>query len=178
MGQRIQREDDLDDESYQSREVYAQFGLTIFLGQILEQAVINGLTMAQQHADPKATRDTFDARQKKNRKATFGQLINTLEPYMAGDAELITDLKAAVQHRNLLAHHFFSDHAVEFMSIPGRELMLAELVDMQHEFQELDPRLKPVIERYLRRMGITVKQQESLMAEAMDELSKHIATDF
>lgn len=37
----MDREDDLDDHNYQVREIYAQFGLSSYLGQVMEKGVVN-----------------------------------------------------------------------------------------------------------------------------------------
>jgi hypothetical protein len=52
-GDEMMREDDLDDVSFQTRHVFALFGLASYAGQVLEAGLVNLLTLAQNTTTPK-----------------------------------------------------------------------------------------------------------------------------
>ncbi|MEO5535344.1 MAG: hypothetical protein ABIR17_09470 [Pseudolysinimonas sp.] len=51
----VGREGDLDDASYQIREVYAQYGLTNYASQVMEKGIVNTLVLKAFRFDPVAS---------------------------------------------------------------------------------------------------------------------------
>lgn len=164
------REDDLDDDSYQRREVYANYGAAMFFAQVLEQGIINALTFAQTAAHPNGTQELFDRHALENSTVTMGRLLERFKPFVGGDVHLVEALQGALRVRNDLAHHYWVKHDKNFFSFTGREIMLAESISAQELFQEVDARVGPVLERYLRSMGITPEQQDAVKQESFDRL--------
>ena len=169
----ITREDDLDDENYQVRELFAQFGLAIYTAQTLEKGLVNVASIAKGNDDPRATRNDFDAIFETTNRKTMGAVLLALKPYLARDSELISDLESALLTRNRLAHSFFWEHAADFMTMSGRERMLAELHLATVQFTDLDTRLTPVLDRLLAARGIDQTRKQQLLDEAMAELLEH-----
>lgn len=84
------REDDLDDEEYQVREVYAQYGLSSYPGQVMEKGVVNLPTLHANVESGNPSQQGFDALFDKFARYTLGWLIMTVEragthcpPYLA-----------------------------------------------------------------------------------------------
>lgn len=141
----IGREDDLDDEDYQVREVYAQFGLTVYKAQVLEKGIVNVTTFAEAVAtgerDPDRFAALYDSLWDSNFQLTLGPLLKKFRRVVDGDHRLAADLSDALKVRNRLAHTFFWEHAEGMMSFTGREEMLSELLLHLERFRALDERV-------------------------------------
>jgi hypothetical protein len=163
------REDDLDDDSFQTREVFARFGVAAYQGQVLETGLVTVLSTAQASSAPHATGQTFDEYFEGNLQATMGRLVTLLTPFLLEDGGLLDDLRRALAERNRLVHRFFYDHADDFASFTGREAMLAELWSAEALFEEVNDRLTPVLDRLLASRGIDADARERLVQQAYDE---------
>jgi hypothetical protein len=166
------REDDLDDHNYQVREVYAQYGLASYLGQVLEKGVVNLLSLHANFELASPTQQSFDVFFEKFAGCTLGRLIMTMERSFPTEAETIAALRRALPIRNSLAHDFFWDRAAQFMSISGREEMLAEILSMHEPFQSADALVSSLVRRVAEAGGITPEQFEANLTEAFDELKQ------
>lgn len=169
------REDDLDDHNYQVREVYAQYGLSSYIGQVMEKGVVNLLTLHANVELPNPTQQSFDVFFEKFAAYTLGRLIVTVEKTFPAEVETIAALRRALPIRNALAHDFFWDRATHLMSFTGREAMLAEIISMHEPFQSADALVSALVRRVAEAGGITPEQFEVNLAEAFDELKQQIA---
>lgn len=161
--------EELTDEAYQIKHVYALFGLASYQGQVLERGLANVLTVARTHVQ-EGTRDDFDAFLGKHLSLTMGQLLRLLGPHVADDTDLAADLHDALQIRNRLAHRFFREHELNFMSFVGREEMLGELMAAADMFEEMDARLSPVIRRFLNDRGMSEADQKQNFKQIYERL--------
>lgn len=166
----MDREDDLDDHNYQVREIYAQFGLSSYLGQVMEKGVVNLLTLQANVASSNPTPRSFDLLFEKFAGYTLGRLIKTMERTFPAEIETLTALRRALPIRNSLAHDFFWDRAAQCMSFSGREAMLAELLTMREPFQSADGLVGALVRRVAEAGGIAPQQFEARLTEALDEL--------
>ena len=62
--------------------------------------------------------------------------------------------------RNWLAHRFFVDHAINFISSSGREKMMAELRDAYELFNEIETILNPITMFLLNKYGLIKEHLE------------------
>lgn len=173
----IGREDDLDDHNYQVREVYAQYGLSSYLGQVMEKGVVNLLTLHANIGSANPTQQSFDVFFEKFAGHTLGRLILTVEKTFPTEVETIVALRRALPIRNSLAHDFFWDRAAQFMSFSGREAMLADLISMHEPFQSADALVSALVRRVAEAGGIPPEQFEANLAEAFDELRQQITEE-
>ncbi len=173
----IGREDDLDDHNYQVREVYAQYGLSSYLGQVMEKGVVNLLTLHAVVDSPAPTQQSFDVYFAKFARYTLGRLVVAVEKTFPAEVETIAALRLALPIRNLLAHDFFWDRAAQFMSFSGREAMLAEILSMHEPFQSADELVSALLKQVAAQGGIGPDQFEAKLAKAMDELRTQIPDD-
>ncbi len=175
----IDREDDLDDDSYQISEVFAYYGAAMYHAQVLEQGLINALTFAQTATTPDGTQRTFDFNFDSNLGVTMGKLLNRIKPFLNGDTDLIQGLQAALELRNRLAHTFWVEHDKDFMSFAGRYEMLVEVKEAQATFQAIDGRLTPVLSRYLESVGLSREKAATLLEEEIAKRrTEALARDF
>jgi hypothetical protein len=73
---------------------------------------------------------------------TFGRLLQELRRMGQSTHFLQRDLDQARDMRNWLAHRYFRDRAVQFMSPAGRVVMLQELDDATNLFLQVNERLE------------------------------------
>lgn len=171
------REDGLDDHNYQVREVYAQYGLSSYLGQVMEKGVVNLLTLHANVESANPTQQSFDTYFEKFAGYTLGRLISAVEKTFPAEVETIAALRQALPIRNSLAHDFFWDRAALFMSFAGREAMLAEIINMHDPFQTTDQLVSALVRRVAEAGGITAEQFEANLSSALDELQEQVPED-
>lgn len=159
-----------DDE--QIREVYAQFGLAIFLAQVLEHALVNAMVAGRLVERERFTKRDVDAFTVEQFEKPLGRLISTLSKYVQVPDELADSLRVALKERNWLAHHYFRERASAFMTEVGRQSMLEELASshqkLEHAEAALTVLVKPIRERY----GVTdaklAEHERRLLVAAMN----------
>lgn len=166
----VKREDDLPDDAYQRREVFAHYGAAMFYAQVLEQGLVNALTFAQTATAPGSTQSTFDLNFDGNLGVTMGRLLRRIKPFLGDDTDLVEALTSALELRNRFAHTYWVEHDRNFFSFAGREAMMAESIEAQRTFQAVDTRLNPVMARYLQSVGLTQEQLDTYIAEEFETL--------
>ncbi|WP_148046791.1 hypothetical protein [Nocardioides pocheonensis] len=155
--------EELDDEDYQIKEVFAVYGRAAYQAQVLERGLANVLTVARTAA-ARGSGDDFDAFLEQHLGSTMGRLVSLLGPHVHEDGDVLPNLRAALEERNRLAHRFFRQHELDFGSFSGREEMLAELYGLIELFESVDASLRIVIDRLLASVGMTAEQRRNLEA--------------
>lgn len=137
------------------KEVYAFFGLCAYQAQVLERGVINlavGLHAKRLSSiAPEAVEPMFDRAEQK----TLGQLLAAVRRQIPVPDSLERSLRVALQDRNVLSHHFFSIHDIDFVSDVGRESMIRELRAMTLRLQRTDRDLDEVTLPLWASLGVT-----------------------
>lgn len=163
----------MDEKSEHCKEVYAYFGLAIYSAQCLEQAMIHLITFLDHF--PKAVPnfstkekwiEDFDNFFSSESNRTMGQLLGRLQKLDIPYAELELRLKEALRKRNWLAHAYFSERAMEFMSEPGRNTMISELENANELFMAVDSEVSQIFYRIADKYGLT----EDVFKKLMDEM--------
>ena len=165
------------DDGEHIKEVYAHFGLAIYLAQVLEHGFVNALVCADllpRLAGPVSSKEQwaseFDTFMDGHFEHTLGKLIKIIQNQVAVPAVLEKKLGEALKLRNFLAHGFFRERAVEFASFSGREKMLTELKAAQQQFKRADLELEEVAKPYRLKIGFTderlAKAYEDFCGEA------------
>lgn len=160
----------LDVEAEEIRDVYAHYGLAMYLAQSVER----GLSMVVSLVETTngATTWDFDARLAECYAMTFGELVtrfSALPP--ASHLDLASRLRLAVGDRNMLAHQYFWDRAVSFNVTEGRGKMLTELQRMQAEFEAIDHDLAALSKSEMTVRGDT---PEDLSARTMTVMNGYL----
>ncbi|MGH8588924.1 MAG: hypothetical protein ACREXX_06170 [Gammaproteobacteria bacterium] len=160
------------DADHHVRDVYAHFGLALYLAQVLEHGLANALVFAQllpQRAGRPIPRAQFvaefDAFLGKQFEQTLGKLIGGLRKATAVPPDLESLLRSALQQRNFLSHHFFRDRAQVFMSRSGRNQMIEELKRAQQLFEAADSKLTEVATPLRERYGLSDERLQPFMEE-------------
>ncbi|MEC5185639.1 hypothetical protein RCH12_003116 [Cryobacterium sp. MP_3.1] len=178
VGRGIDREAELDDTNYQIREMFAQYGLAMYLSSVLEASMINVLTLAQTTASGIGTPALFDDYFLANSTVSMGRLLKRLAPFLLDMPGLHSRLDVALEERNRFAHHFYRDHDRDHMSTPGREVMLAEAFLAQELFTDTTKLLEPLVATYLALRGVPLGTHEARVEALMVKFREEAATKY
>lgn len=153
---------DNDEDPDQEREVYARFGLAVYFAQVLEHGIVNALAIlhlipTQRHLTGSreewtSMADVFFGR---HFGTTMGRMMKGLRGVVEVPADLDGLLSRALTLRNWLAHDFFRERAVEFLTPAGRAQMLREIDEARSVFQDADKCLEQVVTPARIKAGIT-----------------------
>lgn len=166
----------MNETSEQVKEVYAQFGLAIYLSQVLEHGIGNALVYAYlipnnigKICSPNEWQQKFDLFLGTHFEKTLGRMISTLKTEVKIPNELESLLSTALKTRNWLAHHYFRDRSDEFMNEAGRMKMIAEIEEAQALFSRADRVLDAIIKPLRERHGFTDERFEQFFKEYCSE---------
>jgi len=170
---------DTDDEGAHHREVYAHFGLAMYLAQVLENGLVNALTMFdfipnhQEHIGSRtAWSVAFDAFSASKIELTMGNLINVLKKVTTVPDALEARLRHALHRRSFLVHHYFRDNVALFSTAEGRDRLIADLETYQAEFTAADSALFALVEPVMHRYGMTQDRLDEALAGWMAEVER------
>jgi hypothetical protein len=148
-------DDTLDHESYRIREVFANYGLTMYHIQCLERTLaMLGSTVYNPDADH-ITRSQYDAILEDNFKKTLGQLISKIKKSVDLPDDFEKKLADALEKRNFVTHRYFWERAMKFSHTRGQEEMLAELIQLSDYFENMDRELTLVQRKWSNAKGVT-----------------------
>ena len=165
-------------ENEEEREVFARYGLAMYMAQVLEHEIVNTLTVLQmlptresiKDADAWATSvDEFMDSQHAN---TFGTMLKAMEKIDLVPGDLMHDLKTCRSDRDFLAHNFFRHHANSFMSHPGRQEMLDFVDQARQRFSDVNRALERFKSPLMMRFGITQETLDCEFEQMVSELER------
>ena len=165
--EKLEWQEDLSFEAQQRREVFARFGRAMYFAQCLEVQI--GLLLVSMYNQeflrvPPEDRDAFfDRESKKTLGRMKRDLGNNLPP------ALENRLHEAVELRSWLAHRYFSKHAINILTLEGREKMIVELQQKADFFKELDAEFTVILNKWLFSQGISKEELESEVARVVRE---------
>ncbi|MEO7384783.1 MAG: hypothetical protein ABIU18_07605 [Novosphingobium sp.] len=160
-----------DPESELIREVYARYGLAMFMAQVLEHAIVNMLLMLRflptrpDYTNAASWEGAFDDFCAGEFGKTFGNMLRTLESLELVPAVLLARLRQAKNVRDCLAHSFFRDNDLAFMTQQGRAQMIAFCDDAVGEFKAIDIEIDELCASQRDRYGITIEWLEQKFME-------------
>lgn len=139
----------------QAREIYANFGLAVYYGQVLEHGIVNAMVILRLPDRNRFTKGDIDAFMDQQFENTLGKLIKNLREELPLPIDLENLLKQSLKMRNWLCHDYFRERSVEFMTEHGRKNMLAELFEAKELLVRTDKLLTSVVQPIADRCGIT-----------------------
>ena len=160
-----------EDENGRSRLVYAYFGLAVYFGQILEEALTQMLWMHRFFKQKNQTNKILNLiiEEFENSKKTMGNMINEVKQAYSLSTEIELKLKEAVTKRNYLIHRYFKDQISKCYSIIGQKEMLQYFCDFIDQVSETDTSLKPYFAEYMKNFGLTDEKLQEYMALMKNE---------
>ena len=157
--------DETYDEDEHVKEVYAYFGLAIYFSQVLEHGLVNSLVfldlLPRRAGHPVPNEKwfkEFDAFMDQHFETTLGKMIRSLKNVISVPQDLESLLAVALEKRNFLAHHYFKDRSIEFMTKIGRDKMIIELQEARTLFKHADDQLDEVVRPLREHFGLTDEQ--------------------
>ena len=159
--------DDLDAESHQIREVFAQYGLAMYQAQCVERQLAILLATEYGPSPKTITRTQYDTLLKSHFSRTFGTIVKIVGEAISLPTDLEMRLDEALQHRNMLAHHYFWDRAAAFTSSDGRRTMLRELQSIVAFLEALDEDLTKITLAWAKRNGVTQQDYDRALQDIL-----------
>ena len=144
------------------KEVYANFGLAIYLSQVLEHGIVNALVYLElipskygKVKEKSEWESEFDNFMGRHFKGTLGRIINSLKSATKIPEDLESVLSEALEKRNELSHGYFRHRAEAFMTVKGCEEIIAELQEAHELFDAADTLLEKSMVPLREKFGIT-----------------------
>jgi hypothetical protein len=137
------------------RDTYAHYGLAMYQAQVLEHGIVNAMVYARLPDRHRITRGEIDAFMGRQFERTLGALLLELEKHVIACPDLAADLARALRMRNRLAHGYFRERAVTFMTNEGCLTMIEALQRCQTLFADVSTRLGDLVGPIGERFGIT-----------------------
>jgi hypothetical protein len=162
-------EEEIDPESWLTREVYAYFGLAMYTAQVLEHGMANLIAWTDLSSKGYAEPGEIDNVYEKLFRETFGVLRSRLAERRQDIDYLEGKLKGALALRNFLTHHYFRERASAAMHEDGKRRMIAELKKAQELFGELDAELETFTRQAVERLGLLSMLHEIIEAGPPDD---------
>lgn len=163
----------------QIRDVYAHFGLAIYLAQCLEQSIFIHLMFfdffprnAKNFKDRMHWEQAFDHYESTELGKTMGRLIQKLKDAGQPTDEIKAVLANVLIERNRLAHKYFAENSIAFVTEAGRKKMIAELETIQDLFRTAAAMIDAITTPVARRYGFTEEMERQAMQEMMDTYTK------
>lgn len=164
--------EETDLESDLAKDVFANFGLAVYLSQVTEEALTSLLVAQCLTHPPSVTRAEVRVLEDRARRSTFGQLLELVRRGGHLDAQLTQDLATAKEHRNALSHGYFAMRAAEFCLVEGCKRMLRDLQRFQEHFRVVNEQIHRLVARLSASHGVT---EEMFQAEAREMLRETAA---
>jgi hypothetical protein len=136
------------------RDTYARYGLAMYQAQVLEHGIVNAMVYARLPDRHRITRGEIEAFMGRKFERTLGALLRELER-CDRVPRLAADLARALRMRNRLAHEYFRERAVTFMTNEGCLTMIQDLQRCQALFGDVATRLGDLVRPIGERFGIT-----------------------
>lgn len=162
----------MDKKSEHIREVFAHYGLALYLAQCIEKGICILLSGQYAPTSPeKMTRWRYEELLDGHMQLSFGQVMTKLKSVMELPPTFEENLKKAVENRNLLAHSYWWERAVDFATFEGRERMLLELSDFINEFERLNNIFDTIQKNWMETIGFPMQ------AIDLEKLKTQIASE-
>ena len=160
----------IDPESHQVREVYAHFGLAMYMAQALERTLAMALTTVYGPGPRRITRKQYDSLLQSNFEKTLGQLVAKLRKKATIPDESEQMLSDALRKRNWLAHEYFWERAARFNTGEGRATMIDELKALIADLEKVDARFRATVREWGEKHGVTQEILDEEMKKLMHEV--------
>jgi len=165
------------EKSEHCKEVYAYFGLAMYGAQCVESSIIQMLIFcdlyekeAKIYQSQSEWEAKFDAFDEQLSKKTMGRLVGHLKLLNVMDLKTEELLVTALKQRNFLAHRYFPERSMDFVSHSGREKMIKELSEFVDFFHKIENMLNPLTMEIAKKYGLTEKILEEMIAKEKESV--------
>lgn len=146
----------MDSEGFNTREVYAYYGVAMFMCQCIERGLASMMCAVFPPKDRISSREMYDDLLSSHFEKTLGQLINKLRKHVNVPEEMIVTLSKVLNIRNNLAHNYFFEKARIFMRDEGKLEMAKELQETIVFLESVDKQMNVLVEDWLKERGASV----------------------
>lgn len=153
-----------------AKEVYAHFGLCMYFAQVFETGLINILTALATASSAAPSGEMFDRLYSRHESLTFGNLMKELAAFEFLPADLEQEVRKLKLERDHLAHRFFRDHDLNFLTVGGCHVMIEELEARRKKFEALDKLVSVYQAKAFERVGFSSAAFESSCSRALTEM--------
>jgi hypothetical protein len=162
------------------KEVHAYFDLCMYFAQVFETGLINILTALETARSGMPIQATFEKLYQDHERLTFGNLINSLSKHNFLPEAVVREALELKVERDHLAHRFFRDHDLDFMTVGGCHLMIEELEKRRERFSALDKRVSALLTEVFaqRLLGFTPETFQASYDAAMSDMLQRARTKF
>ena len=165
------RIEDLPDDGSREKEVYARFGLAAYHAQVFEHGLMNLVLAAETYLrrldGVELNGDAVDALFADLVTLTAGRLLRRVGRVVRVSEDQSAAFQAAISARNSLTHHFFREHAEDFFTSEGMQVMLDEVDRLRGIFEEVDAIGALLTRAILGLGGITQEHIDAAEQEAL-----------
>jgi len=152
------------------KETYAFYGLAAYWAQVLESGALNLAIVLKLPDVNLVTQELFEELYANLTRRTLGQLLNQARNVIDIAEADQKYLDEALELRNLLVHHYFRNHAEDFVSEVGRTDMKKELQDIISKFRNADKLLDSIYLPLWEKYGVT----EEFIENELTEMRKRV----
>ena len=135
-------------------EVIYNYGMTMFLIQVLEHQLVNLIVATNLPRRHKIPRDELLQIRANAFRQTMGTQLKGLAANVKLPSALKEKLDRIVAERNALAHRFFREHYEDMQSASGNEALIRDLAELQHFVVAVDEELTQLERSIWRESGM------------------------
>jgi Protein of unknown function (DUF3732) len=157
------------EEAPEMKEVFAYFGRTAYMANVLEVALAQTLLQVEFMSNLRATvlknqgsdfdrakyENEFDDYYEKQLGKTMGQLVKKVDEFPDLNDEMKQQIMDALTRRNHLTHNYWREQAYTFLTVEGRTAMIAELSKDTDTFEKLAGDIMDATQAVRKRLGIS-----------------------
>lgn len=169
------------------KETFAHFGRAYYMANVFEAGLAIALMQLDFLAEVKrkfiaSDKKDFDRKQyetdfdnfmDRQHAQSLGNLLKSAKRFNEIPSDFHAELLELKKQRDFLAHHFFRERSVEFISRRGKDSMISELEAAHEIFIRADRALDKIMEPVRRQLGFDEaminSMQEKLVQEAYDD---------
>jgi hypothetical protein len=167
----------LDREDWETREVYAKFGVAVYFCQVVETGIGTYLALLRRMKSGKTmTPEQVDELMVEVFGNRFGQNIKEIRDLLGNEGKWILDddMRQALDLRNRLVHHWMRERVLELGTSENREALIEELGDAIKELEEADRVLTERTKRLMEKAGVSLEavQQDLERLESLSDTGR------
>lgn len=152
-------------QSKHSKEVFAYFGLAVYVSQVLEHQLASMIVLLKLSQGKVPTEQHFEELFERKFGSTLGQLVHEIKHTYSLTAAEIEELNEVWKQRNFIVHDFFKERIHDTFTEEGRNEIISELEQFRYRVQKLGQILEQYSHQFMQQIGVT----EEMVAS---ELSK------
>ncbi len=146
------------------KEVYAYFGLAVYFGQCLEQALINAISVIAASKEMKRAGELFEKHQKEGLEATLGKLCSTIKGLAPLSTELQHELNEARDMRNYLCHNYWKEKIFLMTTTKGCHESIRNFKSYKIKFESTANKIETLEAQAYRVLGVSQENLEKFTA--------------